>query len=141
MNELTDRIQETLAAGISLVLVENDVRRDQPAPDTGSPEFEREIDRLRRLDLTHEERAKMREAVGGNSGAIALYLGEVSTGRIWLMGAHPDMPDLWHVIDWRCPRCKIDAARRSDEVHFTCAVCGLDLAHWEQTDEAGGANS
>ena len=136
MCDLTDKIQERLAAEVSLVIVANDVRHKL---ETGSPESEAEFARLGRLEFTNDECRKIQAAVG-NDQAIIRVLGHVATGQIWTIGAHPDMPDLWHVVGWRCPRCKVDAAHLIDEVHYKCAVCGLALDNWERIfDEAGGA--
>lgn len=136
MTALDDRIQSHLAAQVTMAVVEGDVRTGYRF---GTPEFEAEIERLNNGNYTLREIAKARSIIGG-SRCLVNALGRISDGVIWLMVASKALPELWHVLDYRCPRCHVDVVHQHGEVDFRCAICGESLDSFERIfDESEAA--
>jgi alkylation response protein AidB-like acyl-CoA dehydrogenase len=132
---LTDRIQASLAADVTVTLAA--IEKRNPMPSELPADMAREAARVSALRFTEAELTALSEAVGCN-GVINLRA-DLGTGRWWLI-ARPQSYDngVWHVIGYRCARCKsrvvrdVQDPKQADRRLSYCVVCGLDLATFEE---------
>jgi len=126
-----DRIQSRLAAEITTQLIAKDAQGDVSPK---AQAIEDAVARYRRGDFTREEMQRIQNVVGGR-GATVNYVMRIAPPELWLVVSAPNHPKVWYVLDWRCPKCKIDTVRQLDEVHYSCAVCGLGMEHFVRVAE------